>query len=567
MLSKRFIRCCLLLAFLCPTTPALATETTVHGLQLHADALPYAEQVLRVPCNNTQNEITFDFSVSVYQRYCNSDLFNDTLIEFDKSYTPQPATAETWSVAEDGVTWTFKLRAGLMWSDGTPLTAHDYVATFRFSADPNHAWDLAWYYTFIDKGGIKNWDEVIAGQLPVEALGVRAVDDLTLEIATKGVFPPFPKIMKYAYALQKRALEEYGPYYNNDPATSVSSGPFMLAEFDPGFKVVFQANPHYTGYRPPRLARIEGLYMSPATYFIAYLNEEIDTVNFNDLSPADFATIQRDPQLLTNYLRAGLIGTDYVFFDTHSKPFDNLDVRKAFAHAINREAIVKGVYGEIKAMPAHSMLMPGFPAADTTGELADYQRFDCGLAKKHLAAAGYASGGDFPSQVMWLRNENPGIAAVYQATAASISQCLGINIQVSNKDNKVFMDELDVRPTGIKLGAVAYTLDFVDPTNLLGIWESSGRHSWRNENFDRIMDEASGLLDDPIRREQLFRDAERILVEDVGGAFIAHRWQGSLYRSTVRGESIREPGPNGTYGAHFGNDKNISTLYIAKSPQ
>ena len=109
-------------------------------------------------------------------------------------------------MADDGVTWTFKLHEGLMWSDGTPLTAHDYVATFRLSVSPDHAWDLAWYYTFIDKGGIKNWDEVIAGELPVEELGVRAVDDLTLEFVTKGVFPPFPKIMKYAFTLQKKAL-------------------------------------------------------------------------------------------------------------------------------------------------------------------------------------------------------------------------------------------------------------------------------------------------------------------------------------------------------------------------
>jgi ABC-type transport system substrate-binding protein len=554
----------LLLALVASVTPIGAQNMTVHGLALPADAVSYSEQVYRIPCSNTRNEITFDFNVSVYQRYCNSDLFNDTLVEFDKSYTVQPAAAESWSVADDGVTWTFILHEGLMWSDGTPLTAHDYVASFRFSADPDHAWDLAWYYTFIDKGGIKNWDQIIAGELPVEQLGVRAVDDLTLEIVTKGVFPPFPKIMSYAFTLQKKALEAHGPYYNNDPATSVSSGPYMLESFDPGNKIVLVANPHYTGYRPPRLARIEGIYMSPATYFIAYLNNEIDTIGANELSPADFATINRDPQLQDNYLRPGMNGTDYVFFDTYTAPFNNLDVRKAFAHAINREAIVKGIYGEIKAMPAHSMLMPGFPSADSKGELVEHQRFDCDLAKQHLAAAGYSDGGDFSPQVMWMRNETPGMAAVYQATAASISQCLGIKLQVSNKDSKVFMDELDARPTGITLGAVSYTIDFVDPTNLLGIWESSGRHSWRNEDFDRTMDEGSGLLAEPERREQLFRDAERILVEDVGGAFIAYRWQGALYRPTVRGEGIREPGPHGTYGAHFGNNKTISTLYIGK---
>jgi ABC-type oligopeptide transport system substrate-binding subunit len=166
---------------------------------------------------------------------------------------------------------------------------------------------------------------------------------------------------------------------------------------------------------------------------------------------------------------------------------------------------------------------------------------------------------------MWLRNENPGIAAVYQATAASISQCLGISIQVSNKDNKVFMDALHERPTKIALGSVAYAIDFADPINLLGIWVSSGRHSWRHQRFDEILDEASNLIGEPARRDSLFHAAERILVDDVGGAFIAHRWAGDLWRPKVRGASIRDPGPNDTYGSHSGNDWQWGDIYIGKA--
>ncbi len=93
---------------------------------------------------------------------------------------------------------------------------------------------------------------------------------------------------------------------------------------------------------------------------------------------------------MANYLRHyGDFRTDYILFDTFTPPFDNLDVRRAFAHAVDRQAIVAGVHGSIKAQPAHSMLMPGFPSADAAGELADLQRFDCGLARRHLAAAVY----------------------------------------------------------------------------------------------------------------------------------------------------------------------------------
>lgn len=89
-------------------------------------------------------------------------------------------------------------------------------------------------------------------------------------------------------------LEEHGPYYNSDLATTVSSGPFLLKEFDPGNRIVLEANPDYTGYRPPRLARIKGIYMSPATYFLAFQSGEIDIVDHEQLTSADCAIIRAD---------------------------------------------------------------------------------------------------------------------------------------------------------------------------------------------------------------------------------------------------------------------------------
>ena len=176
-------------------TPALA-DTTVGGRQLPADAASYAKQVLRVPCDNTRNEVTFDHAVSVYQRYgCVQDLFSDTLVDLDSLYRPEPAAAESWSVADDGVTWAFHLRPGQLWSDGTPLTAHDYMATFRLSASPDHAWDFAWFYSFIGEGGLRNWDRIVAGEMPPDSLGVTAIDDQTLQLVTEGPFPAMPAAM------------------------------------------------------------------------------------------------------------------------------------------------------------------------------------------------------------------------------------------------------------------------------------------------------------------------------------------------------------------------------------
>jgi ABC-type transport system substrate-binding protein len=543
---------------------ALLVSTSLAQATLPEDAAPLEEQVLRMPCNNATNQTTFDFGTSVYQRICNNALdllFSEPLVTFDKEFNVLPAAAESWSVAEDGVTWTFKLKEGQMWSDGTPLTAYDYEATYRLTATPDHAWDFAWFYD----GIIKNWGKAIAGEVPVEEIGFRAVDDLTVEVVTENPFPPLPGVMTYSWIMQKAALEAHGPFYNNDVATAVSAGPFMLTEHEPNVRVVLEQNPMYKGLYPARLQRLEGVYMAPETYFSAFQNGEIDRVPYEALTPADFAIVESDPVLSENYLRhPGDFRTDYLLFDTYNPPFNDINVRKAFAHAVDREAIVKNVYTEIKAMPASAMLMPGFPDADTEGALAEYQAYDCDKAKGLLAEAGFPEGEGFPALEMWMRDEQPAVASVYQAVAASISQCLGVSIEASNKDRKVYMDALNAEPTGITFGAISYGMDFVDASNMLGIWVSTGRHSWKSEEFDKLVTEAGAIVDDLEKRSQMFKDAEKILVDDVGGVFIAHRWQGDLFQPYIQGESIRVPDSKGVFGWHFNNINVLSDLYIAK---
>lgn len=551
-------------------TPAAEEESdaaadprvTIYGEQLPDDARPYEEQVWRVACDITGNHTTFDFVVAVYQRFCGSDLFQDQLVNLDKDFNVIPNSAESWEVSEDGLTWTFHIKPGLEWSDGTPLTAYDWEATFRYAADPEHAWDFAWFYA----GVLENWNEAIAGEVPLEELGVHAVDDLTLEITTEVPWPPLPAMMQFSFVMQKKALEEHGPYYNSDPATSVSAGPFMLESIEPGSQIVLVANPNYKGIRQPRLSKIIVTYMNMGTAFAAFQNEEITELGYEWITPADFEIILNDPVLSENYLRHyGDFRTDYLLFDTYTEPFNDLNVRKAFAKAVDREAIVTNVYGEVKAMPAYAMLMPGYPSSDTEGVLQEYQAYDCEAAQQHLADAGYPDGEGFPPQELWLRNEGPALQAVFQAVAASISDCLGIDIQVSNKDYKVYMDALNIKPTELTFGAVSYGMDFLDPSNLLGIWLSTGRHSWRNDEFDRLVTEASSLVGDPETRDQMFRDAEQILVDDVGGVFIAHRWQGTLYQPYVQGEGLRTPDSQGIAAWHWGNDWVWGDVYLAES--
>ncbi|MGB5047754.1 MAG: peptide ABC transporter substrate-binding protein, partial [Caldilineaceae bacterium] len=435
------------------------------------------------------------------------------------------------------------------------------VQTYRYAADPEHAWDFSWFYS----GVIKNWDEAIAGEVPLEELGVVAVDDLTLQITTYSPFPPLPGMMHFAWPLQAKALAEVGPYYNSDPATSVSSGRFVLTTLEPGKAIVMDANEKYKGPNPPYLKRLEFIYMAPDTFFPAFQNGEVDSVGYESLTPADLDLVMADPVLSANYFRHfGDFRTDYLLFDTFNPPFNDLNVRKAFAHAVDRESIVKNVMGEVKGSPAYSFLMPGFPSSDVKGELHEYQMYDCELANQYLTDAGFPGGEGFPPLELWLRNEGAAMSAVFQATAASISECLNVQIEVSNKENKVYNDAMNAKPTTLTFGAVSYGMDYLDPTNMLGIFKFGGRHSWKNDEFDALISEATPLVSDPAKRDQMFRDAEKILVDDVGAIFIDHRWQGQLYQPYVMGDGFRVPDSNGIAAPHWGNDWVIGTIYIAK---
>ncbi len=545
-------------------TPAPAQNLTIYGDPLPEDAAPYDMQTYKVGCDIKGNHITFDFQVQVYQRFCLSDLFQVQLVNLDKDFNVIPNAAESWEVSEDGLTWTFHIRPGMEWSDGNPVTAHDWVATYQYIADPNHAWDFAWFYS----GVLENWDEIIAGEKPVTELGVKAVDDLTLQFKTKKPWPAFPAMMQFSFVLSKAAMEKYGPMYNSKVETSVSMGPYKLAVLEPGKRIELEPNPVFKGFQGkmrPRMKRLIAEYMDVSTGFAAFQNHDIDRLSYEWIAPADLEIVLNDPVLKENFLvDFGDFRTDYLVLDTYTEPFNDLNVRKAFAHAVDRESIVKNVLTEIKGMPAYSFLMPGFPASDTEGALKEYQKYDCELAKEYLAKAGYPNGEGFPKLEMWLRNEVPAWQAVFQAVAASISSCLNVQIEVSNKDYKVYMDALNARPTGIKLGAVSYGMDYLDPSNMLGIWVSTGRHSWKNDEFDRLVMEASSFTGDPEKRIQMFKEAEKILVDDVGGIFIDHRWFGDLFQPYLQGDCFRKPDSQGIAAWHWGNDWCWNEIYISK---
>ena len=551
-----------------PTAAPAAKPTTAPAAAAAAappaDAAPADQQVLVTAYDNTADFTTLDFWESVYKRGgARSDLFTEPLVRINKDFGIVPAAATEWSVDSTGKVWTFKLDPNLMWSDDTPVTADDFVATFRYGADPKHAWDFTWFYN----GIIKNWDDAVAGKVALDQIGVKAVDAHTLSIETQDPAPYLPAMMLYSQGLQKKALDAHGGLYNSDPATSVSDGPFVLKEWRKGDRVILEANPKYKGTNKPLIQRLISIGMAPNAQFAAYQAGELDFVDGSTLSPADNDIISSDPKLTKEtHPHYGDFRTDYLFFDNKNPPFDNVKVRQAFSHVIPRDDLIKQIVKPSQGIPAFSFLMPGFPAANSDG-LKDIQSYDPEKGKQLLAEAGFPNGQGFPKVTLWLRNENQTRQAVAQAIAASIKQTLNVDVDVSNKEFKTYMDALNAKPPQIQFGMVSYGFDFLDPSNMLGVWLSGGRHNWNNTQFDDMVKKAASFTGDPATRTKMFQDAERLLVSDVGGVFIYHRTVADLYKAYLKGSDL-EPDKNGFAAMHWPNYANMSTMvgtvYISK---
>lgn len=549
-----------------PMIGAQDANRDVYGRNLPEDAAPYEMQIWTQLCDSTRQEISLSSVVTVYQRICGDahtfDKFGDSLVDLDENLNLIPGAAESWEPSEDGLSWTFHLRPGQVWSDGTPLTAMDYVASYRFMVDPANAYDFVWMW----QGTIRGWSEAVAGEISPEEIGMEAVDDLTLVVHTDGPRPYLPGTLYFWPPMQAAALAKYGPNYILDPATSVSSGPFILKEFEAGNRVILEANPTYNGYRKPYLRELRGIYGDQLNgSFLAFQNGDVDRVNYVHISPADFEVVAADPVMSANYRpNFGDFRTDYLFFDTYNPPFDNRQVRLAFAKALDRESIVENVIGSQFGIAAYSFLAPGFPASDSTGALKPIQAYDCEAAQALMAEAGYPNGEGFPAVELKLRGESEARANWFIASAASISECLNVDITVNNMEFSAFMEGLLARPTTIQFGAVSYGMDYLDPSNMLGVWVSTGRHSWRNAEYDELVQQANVLVGDPAERTAMYQQAERILVEDVGGVFLVHRIQGDLFQPWIAGECFR-PDNQGVSALHWGNDWCWGSFYITSA--
>ena len=166
----------------------------------------------------------YDWMKTVYNRTGQPELVQIPIASYDNNYQVHNMAADSMTVSSDGLTWTIKLRKDLQWSDGSPLTATDFVFALQRAA--TEGYDFGWYWSWA--AGIKNWGSVEKKDLPVDQLGVKAVDDYTIQVETTSPKPYFPGVATVWYAVPKKQVDKYGDEYATKAETMLCSGPFML---------------------------------------------------------------------------------------------------------------------------------------------------------------------------------------------------------------------------------------------------------------------------------------------------------------------------------------------------
>ena len=525
------------------------------GVELPADAAPLEMQFARQPATESP-WMTWD--ASVYDVNLGDQFaWSDSCVRPDKQYEPQPNLCTSWEVSDDGLVWTFHMDEDRVWSDGTPITAKDLVFTLQRYSRPE--FDFEWFYSMM---GIENWGAVVNGELPYEELGVEAVDDYTFTITTERPVPFLIKIMADVWVVPEHVVQDRnddGSWALNEE-NWVFAGPYKLVEYNKGINMLFEANEMYSGPFPPLLDKLEVIFMEPETRFNAYKNDELEYLGGGyqqDMPPSAMAEVNANPEMKDQLISWPNFITYYLFFDTFNEPFDNLKVRQAISHAIDRDLIVNGPLKD-QSVAAFTMNPPAFPG-ESVAELKDVQNFDPELAAQLMEEAGFPGGEGFPDVTIYTRNAYPALTNAAEAIAAMLNENLGMNVEIQDMDYGVFSEGMYGQKSNMggdfKIALVPYEFDFVDGSNLLGVWggcedegadiaDMPGRHTWYNQEFNDLLCQAGSIFGDEDARNELYRQAERILIEDVGLVPIYHGTYVAMVKPDIGGPML-EPNADG----------------------
>lgn len=428
-----------------------------------------------------------------------------------------PGQAESWEISEDGTVYTFKLRDGIQWSDGTPVTAGDFVFAFQRLFNPATAADYA-YLQF----PIKNAEKINSGEITdLNELGVKAIDDKTLEITLEASTPFFLEALTHytAYPVPKHLVEKLGDDWTK-VENIIGNGPYLVKEWLPGSYVRSEKN---ADYYDAANVQIDEVY---------YHVLEDQAAALNRYRAGEFDILTDFPSDQYQWLQDNLPGEAhvtpflgiyyYVMNQEEGQVLSDVRIREALSTTVVREVIGPDILGTGE-LPAYGWVPPGTSnyvenAYQPEWAATPYEE-RVEKAKALMTEAGYGPDNPLTLQLRYNTNDNHQRIAV---ALAAMWEPLGVKVELFNAETAVHYDAL--RAGDFQVGRAGWLLDYNDPSNTLDLLKTGisqdGTMNWGNNygrysnpEFDALMTQASTELDLDARGE-LLAQAEKIAMDE-----------------------------------------------------
>ncbi|ABD55967.1 peptide ABC transporter substrate-binding protein [Jannaschia sp. CCS1] len=437
----------------------------------------------------------------------------------------RPGVATEWS-SDDNQTWTFTLRDDARWSNGDPVTANDFVYAWRRAADPVTASEYSWY---VELTQMTNAAEIIAGEMPTEELGVRAIDDHTLEVTLNAPLPYFPQ-MAVHYTLMpthQPTIEAHGSDWTQ-PENIVSNGAYILTEIAINEYFRLERNPEYWGADDVIIDSVTGYVINDANQALSRFQagefdmmDDLPAGSYPDLEAEMPDTVHATPRLCTYYY---LINQS----ESGAEALQDVRVRTALSYAIRREVITDQIL-QAGQRPAYSFThwatadfeMPDIAYANMTQDARMEE------AMRLMTEAGYGPDNPLELDLIYNTSENHRQIAI---AASQMWAPLGVEISLSNYE---WQSYLDVRGNqNFDLGRAAWCGDYNEASTFLDLLTSNNDNNdgkFVNADYDALMAEAA-VTADP---SALYEQAEQILADQMALIPIYHYSQNFVLDPTI----------------------------------
>ena len=467
----------------------------------------------------------------------------ETLLIIDENNAVQPGQAASYTVSDDGLVWTFTMRDGLKWSDGTELNAKDFEYTFKRIADVK----LAAPYGETVVGMIAGYDEAIENEDP-EKLQVKASEDgKTLTITLAYPCSYFDKIVAFGTMspVQKATVEANGDAWATKPETYICNGPYMIKEWTPGEKIVCAKNPNYVGGWDSAKIVTENinflLLEDSSAAYAAYTSGTAQLIK--DVPTEEIPSLTKAEDGGDFYVDT-ILGTYYLSMNDSVEPFNDVNVRKALNLAIDREYIantlMQGTY-----TPAYNFMGPGVVDAEgmffdnavaaNGGETYISKDYEANkkAAQEALAEAGYPNGEGFPT-ITYSTND----AGYHKVVAEYLQKCykevLGIDLKVEVVEWSSFTPQR--RAGDYQMARNGWVMDYNDASNMIELMYSTNGNNdgkYNSEKFDAALD-ASKVADAKAHFDAL-HECEKTMMEDYSCIPVAYYNDFWLQNASLKG--------------------------------